>query len=412
MAAAGYAANPPAPPPPPKHAPAPAVIPAAAPVAVSVGSSGPVSAGVPAAAVPAPTPIPAAAPGLTSNARISFQNKEFDFGRVPQGQVLKMEFVFTNTGSSTLEVQDVRPGCGCTTAGVWSRTVEPGKTGSIPIQFSTANFGGRVSKPVTVTCNDPTQPNVSLHINGEIWRAIDIQPNFVYFNAADPETNETRIARIINNMPDDLKITDVTSTNRMFAVELKEVRPGKEFELRVTTVPPLEGINPQTSITAKTSSTNVPELKLTAMAMVAPPVVATPLTVMLPAGPLSGASQYVVTVRNNRPATPIAITNATVNLTNVTVKVTEAQPGQVFNVLLGFPQGYELGPGQMGRLTIATTHPKVPSLNVNVVQFAGNATPRPNRASALPPPQAANAHPPAAAPQAAQGQAPGGTVNK
>jgi hypothetical protein len=84
----------------------------------------------------------------------------FDFGKVNQGEVVKHEFVFTNTGTATLEITAVRPGCGCTTAGIWDKLVEPGKTGIIPLQFNSANFGGKVFKSATVTCSDPNRSNV------------------------------------------------------------------------------------------------------------------------------------------------------------------------------------------------------------------------------------------------------------
>ena len=336
---------------------------------------------------PGGLPLPANANVVSpdSLARIAFVQKEFDAGRVPQGRIVDAEFVFTNTGTAVLEIRDVRPGCGCTATTNWDRTVEPGKVGRIPMRFDTGRFSGPVTKPTTVTCNDPTQSQIILTVKADIWRPVDIQPNFVYFSSVDPETNDTRVARIVNNTSEDLKITDLQSSNAMFKVELKELKPGREFELHVTTVPPLQGVNPQTLITARTSSTNMPEIRLTAMALVQAPVVAVPLTVMLPAGPLKAPTQYMVSVRNNRPRMPMAITEANLNLTNVTVKVHEAEGGRVFNILLGFPAQFELAPGQMGRLSITTTHPRGTNLNVNVVQMSPRPVVRPASPSPAPP---------------------------
>ena len=79
---------------------------------------------------------------------------------------MKYTYVFTNAGGATLEVTNVQASCGCTTAGEWTRQVEPGMTGSIPIQFSSVNFSGAVGKSITVTCNDTNQPAVVLQIKG------------------------------------------------------------------------------------------------------------------------------------------------------------------------------------------------------------------------------------------------------
>lgn len=95
---------------------------------------------------------------------------EYDFGQIKGGAVVKYTYVFTNVGSSMLEISNVQASCGCTTAGEWSRQVESGKTGSIPIQFNSGNFSGHVGKTITVTCNDPKQPSVVLQIKGTIWK--------------------------------------------------------------------------------------------------------------------------------------------------------------------------------------------------------------------------------------------------
>src|SRR5262245_44559804 len=87
------------------------------------------------AQAPAPTAVaaPATPPGGPA---IKFVETAHDFGRVPQGEIVRRDFIFTNTGSALLEIKDVRPGCGCTTAGEWDKSVAPGKTGKIPLQFN------------------------------------------------------------------------------------------------------------------------------------------------------------------------------------------------------------------------------------------------------------------------------------
>src|SRR5206468_5981602 len=131
-------------------------------------------------AAPAPTPAPA-----TTNApKIQFAEMAFDFGKVKPTDKPVHEFIFTNTGKALLEITDVRPGCGCTTAGAWDKQVEPGKTGSIPLQFNSANFGGAVAKSATVTCNDPGQSNLVLQNKGTVWKPIDVTPTMAVFNVS------------------------------------------------------------------------------------------------------------------------------------------------------------------------------------------------------------------------------------
>ena len=123
-----------------------------------------VTAGCGAQTLPTPQPSPTAG-GV--GPKIKFANTVHDFGRISGGDITKCDFVFTNVGDKTLEITDVRPGCGCTTAGAWTRQVEPGKTGTIPLQFNSANFHGAVTKTATVTCNDPSQHICHPHIEGK-----------------------------------------------------------------------------------------------------------------------------------------------------------------------------------------------------------------------------------------------------
>src|SRR5678815_2908741 len=147
---------------------------------------------------------------------------------------LKHDFVVTNLGNAPLLIIEVRPGCGCTTAGDWDKEIAPGKTGRIPIQFNPSSFGGPVSKSVTVTCNDPAQATHYLSIQGTIWRPIDVQPQYVHFMPAEDEiTNETRIVKITNNTEEDVKLEEPKSSSAVFTTELKTIKAGKEWELHI-----------------------------------------------------------------------------------------------------------------------------------------------------------------------------------
>src|SRR5580765_6687574 len=126
--------------------------------------------------------------------RIQFEAIIFDFGKVQPTDHPQHDFIFTNTGSAMLEIKDVKPGCGCTTAGAWDREVAPGKTGKIPLQFNPANFSGPVYKSATVTCNDPVQGTYNLQFQANVWRPIDMQPQYAYFLPVEgEETNETKV---------------------------------------------------------------------------------------------------------------------------------------------------------------------------------------------------------------------------
>src|SRR5262249_43758942 len=131
--------------------------------------------------------------------KIEFANTTFDFGKVPAGQIITHGFTFTNTGDQVLQIKDVRPSCGCTTTSGWEREIMTGKTANIPIRFNSTEYTGPIHKTVIIICDDPAQTNLVLHIQGTIWRPIEVTPEGVVFiTSSDRLTNETKIVRIVN----------------------------------------------------------------------------------------------------------------------------------------------------------------------------------------------------------------------
>jgi hypothetical protein len=311
----------------------------------------------------APPATPAGAP------RIQFAATSFDFGKVLPTDKPMHEFVFTNVGTALLEITDVHPGCGCTTAGTWDRQVEPGKTGKIPLSFNPANFNGTVSKGATVTCNDPAQATHYLSFQATIFRPIDMQPQYAYFLPVEGEaTNETKLIHIVNNQDAALTLDPPEVKNASFKTEIKTVRAGKEFELLVTYLGSTTNGVIHDTVVVKTSSTNAPTLNLTAMVMPQPAVIAVPQPIQIPAAPLAPNYSYPVTVRNNS-HTLIKLSEPTVNAPGVLVQINEVEPGKNFTLNIGFPSDFRVPPGNSLELAVKTTHPKYPVLRLPITQL-------------------------------------------
>jgi hypothetical protein len=359
-----------------------------------LGASVEVIAQIPVQPSPPVHPFPPALPGLSAPAapapvqvpnapapKMQFQTNIFDFGRVSAGTVVRADFYYTNAGVGPLEVTEVRPTCGCTTAGAWERHLEPGQSGKIPLQVNTLNFSGPVVKMITVVCNDPAVPMTMLQIKGTIWKPIDVTPNFVVFSlAANAETNDAKSIKIVNNTDDPMVLTDPQSGNAAFRVEIRTNTPGKDYDLVVSTVPPLNPGTIQGMVTVKTSSTNMPVVSITALAMIQQPVVVLPAQLFLQPGPLPTQVQMPLSIRNNG-ASAIRVYAPKFDVTNVTAQIQEAQPGHQFNVTLAFPAGFELAAGQTAHLTLETSYPQMPVITVPIIQLQ-----RPNPVLTPPPP--------------------------
>src|ERR1700683_2168329 len=115
---------------------------------------------------PPSIPAPAATVSTASGPIIQFDNEEYDFGKVSSGEKVHHTYIVTNTGDAMLQITNVHPGCGCTTAGTWTHDVAPGKTGEIPVQFNSANYGAQVTKTIDVYSNAKNSPHKILRLKG------------------------------------------------------------------------------------------------------------------------------------------------------------------------------------------------------------------------------------------------------
>jgi hypothetical protein len=294
---------------------------------------------------------------------------------VDAGEIVKHDFVFTNVGSAVLEIVGVQPGCGCTTAGEWNKRVEPGAAGVIPLQLNSTAFTGKITKPATVTCNDPSQSNVVLQITGTVWKPIDVTPPMAVFNfSSEVKIAETRVVRIVNNAAEPLALSDLNCPGP-FQAKLKEVQPGKEFILEITASPPFVSNSPSVRVTLKTSSQKIPVISVSTYVVVTQPVVVLPGQINLPTGPLANPVTSVVIIRNDG-TNSLVLSEPRVNAPGAEASVVETVMGRIFSLSVNFPVGLQVKPGEKVEVTVKSNHPKFPLLRVPVVQ------PQPHNAAA------------------------------
>jgi hypothetical protein len=108
------------------------------------------------------------APSEGQKSVISFEQPEYDFGKVESGKLVKHTFKFKNTGSAPLILQNVTASCGCTVPNQWPREpIAPGGTGEIAVEFDSKGRFGAQNKTVTVQSNSD-QGTTMLVLRGEV----------------------------------------------------------------------------------------------------------------------------------------------------------------------------------------------------------------------------------------------------
>ena len=99
---------------------------------------------------------------------ISFEEAEFNFGRVAVGEKITHAYTFVNKGKADLQIAQVTPSCGCTTLKDWPKQpIAPGQSGVITVEFNSAGFSGNIEKTIQVATNGIPR-DFYLKLKGEV----------------------------------------------------------------------------------------------------------------------------------------------------------------------------------------------------------------------------------------------------
>lgn len=313
-------------------------------------------------------PGPAAQPVVAP--LIVFEATTYDFGKVMEGELARHDFVFSNPGDATLEIQDVKTTCGCTKAADWDKRIAPGGTGKIPIALRTAGVLGNVKKSIGVTTNAPGEEKVTLWLKGNVWQAVEVKPRYASFGQIqDRNATQSTTVKIISKLEEPLEIVSIQCDKETFRAELKPVVEGKEYDLEVTLVPPLQTGSSRGTITLRTSHPKKPEISLVTSCYVPVPVQVAPTRLVLFGDALTKEMERAVYVTHNVDG-ELKISNVKVNAEGIETRVLEDIAGKRYRIMLKFPVGFSLPEDDSLKLTFDTSDPSAPTVEVPLVKSA------------------------------------------
>ena len=98
--------------------------------------------------------------------KVTWEKETHDFGEIPQGKPVTIEFAFSNAGDTPLLIADVATSCGCTASDYSKEPIAPGKSSKIKVTYNAASMGA-FTKNITVNFSDAEAKKV-LMIKGTV----------------------------------------------------------------------------------------------------------------------------------------------------------------------------------------------------------------------------------------------------
>ncbi|MBA3681495.1 MAG: DUF1573 domain-containing protein [Bacteroidetes bacterium] len=84
---------------------------------------------------------------------IKFEEEEFDFGKITQGEIVSHAFTFKNIGGKNLIISGASGSCGCTVPQWPKEPIKAGETNKINVVFNSEGKSGLQDKTITVITN-------------------------------------------------------------------------------------------------------------------------------------------------------------------------------------------------------------------------------------------------------------------
>jgi hypothetical protein len=320
--------------------------------------------------------------GQVKSPVIYFASDKYNFGIIEEGKSVNHTFEFTNNGTGTLIVREVRPTCGCTVAGDYDKEVKPGHNGKIPVTLDTTGFEGYSAKSVIVKTNVPGNSDHILTLEGTVKVSVSVTPRVL--SLGNIERNRTAPLEgkitIANRLPDPIKITDVikitdditipnvTVSNDNVETKIETLEDGFVYSLGVTVKPPFKHGQVMGTIVVKTDSEILPEINTQFSYYMEPMVKVFPNPLFVDKDKIANGVEQLINIECE-PGPDMRIVDLSVNIDKVEVSLKEVERGRKYTIVLKFPKDFAFDPANT--LIVKFTAKNVPDEPVFGVPVLG-----------------------------------------
>ncbi|MBK7090953.1 MAG: DUF1573 domain-containing protein [bacterium] len=196
---------------------------------------------------------------LLAQARLEIDETSFDFGYIPQVCKVAHTYVMRASGTDSLKILNVKPGCGCTKAPIKKEVVAPGDSTAVELIFtSVETYRGTMQKTATVTCNDDARGTFSLRFKATINTSPDsaqpaqLSPWNVDFTEAMRAKEVEMSVKNVSKEPLTLALVSYPFEFINVTLPSGDIAPGKSGVIKVKIAPGCKESNFEKSFTFTT----------------------------------------------------------------------------------------------------------------------------------------------------------------
>lgn len=149
----------------------------------------------------------------------------------PEDEEVETTFKFRNKGKKTVKILGLESACSCLSAELNKAEYAPGETGTGHASFKVSTFVGRHEKFITVSTDDPKQPEWQVNFVLDVPAVVDIKPKTLQWFIGDEKTAKSCLVRFTGDMP--MKVLKITPTRENVEFDWKEIQEGREYLITV-----------------------------------------------------------------------------------------------------------------------------------------------------------------------------------
>ncbi len=190
----------------------------------------------------------------------------YDWGTVrPHQDPLKAKIKIKNAGTELLKINEVKPGCGCTTAPLDKNELQPGEEATLDVTLRIGGMSSDIVKSIRISSNDPQNPNKYIYLKAKVFYPISLSPtSYLAFNEMTVGKESSSSIIIKNNTDKEITLSDIEVSPENLNVNLPKklvLKPKSEFEVVAKVIPDKKGYF-NCFIKMKTSDPDMKELNI------------------------------------------------------------------------------------------------------------------------------------------------------